>query len=131
MEGFAEPEHYRCVIIMGSSDGVNNPGAENSWGVAPHEENVAGVNLRQKLLLRDGVETAEVDLVCQQPRVSLYFAPILHVGFRIADSGVLMMVYGRPNIMVYGVQSLFVCKLQRNSQHEFRRLDNGVALQGA
>ena len=116
---------------MGPSNGVNNPRTEKSRDPAPHEENVSGVNLRQKVLLRDGVKTAEIDLISQEPCVSLNFAPMFHVLFRIADSGVLMMVYSGPNVMMDSVQSLFVCKLQPNSHLQLRRLDNCVALQGA
>lgn len=102
---------------MGPSDGMNNPGAENSRVSAPHEKNVPGVNLRQELLLRDRVETEEIDLIGKQPGISLYFAPIFQVGFRIADSAVLMMVYGGPDIVMDSIQSLLVRELESNGCH--------------
>ena len=131
LKSLPKPEHYRSVIIMRSSYGVNDPGAENPRVLASHQEDVASVNLGQKLFLWYRIKPQKVDLIGQKPGISLNFAPVVGVGFLIADFWVLMVVDGRSYVVVDRVEGLLVRKLQVDGKYKFGRLNDRVALDAA
>ena len=61
------------MIIVRVRESAGDPGAEDALAVASEEQDVPGVDLLEKVLLGNGVELPEIDLVRQEPIVDLHF----------------------------------------------------------
>ena len=61
------------MIIVRVRESASDPGTEDTLAIASEEQDVSGVNLTEKVLLGNGVEFPEIDLVRKEPVIDLCF----------------------------------------------------------